>query len=498
MSEQSTSNPMLDTVIDRSVEMARSPTVAGDDAADESRIDELQSSQANTPSQLSLEDLYPALKAVPRHWESALREIADLPEHNYIADGTDSESTRELCENIPRLLNTFVQTFSRATGAYIDAKAIWFNYEEPQKLRAYSTVTARVRDEQDVAQVQDDVASFAQMLCNAEGPFIERRSLLTYPLVYSTPEIMGRPLLPPPHANPKQRARVFDNFLLLYRMWQGKPDLPWATFAATLQMDAPAIAPTRYAAGLDWSLHVCDWPVEELDRAYSYQLYHQNRVALGDTTSMARAFQWVVEHVDEPYQLQPSTAPESPFSYCDGAAAYLLAMNRHSFPDDAYMQPSAEPRVWFTQDVMNSLADVMEPDVEQLIFWMEVNEKRNPPQRELQESDHPLFLLMNVGSTSIPEFVELFQVPKYVYDFTLAPHHDQYAIRALWVFVVQENRLSLPTGIAGGVNGVFRVVLVLLVIAKLMAATNSGRVTLGPSESSISRSYGDGKAIPLI
>ncbi|KAG8726230.1 hypothetical protein FRC11_000541, partial [Ceratobasidium sp. 423] len=424
MTDQSTANDTAATVIDHPMDVARSPTVAGDDPGDESRVEELQSSQVDAPSLPSVEELYPALEEAPSNWQSTFREIADLPTHNFIADGTDSEATREQCRNIPRLLHTFVQALSRATGAYIDAKAIWFNYDEPQNLRAYSTITERVQYYQDEAQVQDDIANLAQILCNAQGPFMERRSSLTYPVVYSTPEVRGRPLLPPPHPNAMQRARVFDNFIWLYRVWQGKQNLPWATFAATQQTDTPAIAPARYAPGIDWNFHVTEWPVAELDRAYSYQLHHQSRVGLGDADSMAHAFQWVVEHVDEPYQLEPIIGPEGPLVYGDEAAAYFLANKRHSFPDDAYIQPSAEPRKWFTQEVMQVLAGEIEPDMEELIFWTEVNEKRNPPERQLKSTDHPLFLMMNLGSTSIPEFVELFQVPKFVYDFTLAPQHD--------------------------------------------------------------------------
>ncbi|KAG8751599.1 hypothetical protein FRC11_009228 [Ceratobasidium sp. 423] len=308
MTNQSTANDTAATVIDHPMDVAQSPTVAGDDPGDESRVEELQSSQVDAPSLPSVEELYPALKEAPSNWQSTFCEIADLPTHNFITDGTNSEATRSLTGN----------------NAEISPDYSILLFKLYLNLRAY------------------------------------------------------RPLLPPPHPNAMQCTWVFDNFIWLYHVWQGKQNLPWATFAATQQTDTLAIAPACYAPGIDWNFHITEWPVAKLDRAYSYQLHHQSRVGLGDADSMAHMFQWVVEHVDKPYQLEPIIGPEGLLVYGDEAAAYFLANKRHSFPDDTYIQPSAEPRKWFTQEVMQVLASEIEPDMEELIFWMEVNEKRNP------------------------------------------------------------------------------------------------------------------------
>ncbi|KDN40411.1 hypothetical protein RSAG8_08174, partial [Rhizoctonia solani AG-8 WAC10335] len=148
--------------------------------------------------------------------------------------------------------------------------------------------------------------------------------------------------------------------------------------------------------------------------------------------------------------------------------------------------------------MMEALKVVLTNDLTELIYWVEVNEKQGPPQCELRDTDHPLFLHMDIREGSILDFIDMFQVPRYIYDFALLPQHDTYNLHALWMFVVTQNSLFMSGGVAGGPNGVLHVILCLLVISNLMLAMEDGRLILGPTKSSISRRYGDGKVIPLI
>ncbi|KDN40415.1 hypothetical protein RSAG8_08178, partial [Rhizoctonia solani AG-8 WAC10335] len=332
MSTNIIANKTDPTLINTHHEISRSPTVMGDDMADSSKLDQLQSSQGESPSQqmLELADLYSNLAPPPTQWVDAFRMIAMLPEWHFLLRGVESAGEGNLCDQLPAILEAFTQVVTRATGAWLDVKAVWRNTNTANSLRAYSPV-----------------------------------------------------------------PNAFNG---------------------------------------SWN----------------------------------------------------------------ESAGYCVAMQRYQFRDDAYMQPSAEPRQWFTSNVMEALKVVLTDNLTELIYWAEVNEKQGPPQRELRDTDHPLFLHMDVREGSIPDFIDMFQVPRYGYDFALLPQHDTYKLRALWMFVITQNSLVVSGGVAGGPNGVLRVILCLLVISNLMLAMEDGRLILGPTESSISQRYGDGKAIPLI
>ncbi|KDN33949.1 hypothetical protein RSAG8_12960, partial [Rhizoctonia solani AG-8 WAC10335] len=378
MSTNIIANKTDPTLIDTHHEISRSPTVMGDDMADSSKLDQLQSSQGESPSQQTLElaDLYSDLAPPPMQWVDVFRVIAMLPEQHFLLRSIESMGEGNLCDQLPAILEAFTQVVTRAMGAWLDVKAVWRNTNTANSLRAYR------------------------------------------------------------------------------------------------------------------------WPANVLDLFYGWQQYHQARVGMGDPESHAKCFQWIMERVGEPYQVSPATGVLPLYNVLQ--AGYCIAMQRYQFHDNAYMQPSAEPWRWFTSNVMEVLKVVLTDDLTELIYWAEVNEKQGPPQCELRDTDHPLFLHMDIGEGSIPDFIDMFQVPRYVYDFALLPQHDTYNLRTLWMFVITQNSLVVSGGVAGGPNGVLRIILCLLVISNLMLAMEDGRLILGPTESSISRRYGDGKVIPLI
>ncbi|CUA76340.1 putative protein KIAA0754 [Homo sapiens] [Rhizoctonia solani] len=443
----------------------------------------------------NLTDVYPCLGPVPKSWRDTLAIIQKLPNYHFLMNGADSPETVALCESLPSILDAFTQLTSRAMGAYLEVKAIWRNVETDNSLKAYSAITSALQSHQTEAEVQDSVARLSDLICTAMGETIKAYEQ-TYPLVYGSVELNGRPFLPPPHPNPSQRRKTLDNFLLLTGKWQGFMGLEWQDVISRFGTSKPAVDPLRYPPDCDWSIPMMEWPMTTVDSLYNWQLQQQGKLFQKDPESLAKAFQWLMHSIGEPYLLEP--APNGLDIFMLDQAAYYLAMKHHNFRDDAYMPPSAEPRKWFTKDIMVALEPIMEGDLEELIHLVEVHEKRCPPTRALKDDDHPLFLRMGLDGATIPQFVDMFQVPKYVYDFTLLPHHEAYNLHALWAFIVSQNSLALAEGLAGGETGVFRVILCLLVVSKLIQAVESGVLRLGPTESPISRQYGDGKAITLI
>ncbi|KAG8732613.1 hypothetical protein FRC11_012225 [Ceratobasidium sp. 423] len=170
MSNPTTGNITDPTLLDSNMDVARSPMVAEDDPADDSKIDKIQSTQEGLHYEVdsALAEIYPALASPLADWHDMLCAVSQLANHNYLIAGSDSKQTRELCSKIPELLNTVIQAMSHATGAYIDMKAIWYDYSHQSSLRSYSTITENVQEFIGEAEAQDNIASYTQFLCNVQ------------------------------------------------------------------------------------------------------------------------------------------------------------------------------------------------------------------------------------------------------------------------------------------------------------------------------------------
>ncbi|KDN40410.1 hypothetical protein RSAG8_08173, partial [Rhizoctonia solani AG-8 WAC10335] len=164
----------------------------GDDMVDSSKLDQLQSSQGESPSQQTLElaDLYSDLAPPPVQWVDVFRVIAMLPEQHFLLRSVESMGEGNLCDQLPAILEAFTQVVTRAmgawldvkayyirmvtwimraTGAWLDVKAVWRNTNTANSLCAYSTISAWAQQYQSEVDIQESVTCFVDMLCSGLG-----------------------------------------------------------------------------------------------------------------------------------------------------------------------------------------------------------------------------------------------------------------------------------------------------------------------------------------
>ncbi|KEP46070.1 hypothetical protein V565_220460, partial [Rhizoctonia solani 123E] len=103
----------------------------------------------------------PNLAPTRDDWRANLRELLDCATNSFLTQGAELEATRALSNEIPRFLNSCIQTLAWSTGDYIEAKALWFNHDDPSTVRAYSTLSTTADALNIPSEVQDEMGYFA-------------------------------------------------------------------------------------------------------------------------------------------------------------------------------------------------------------------------------------------------------------------------------------------------------------------------------------------------
>ncbi|KDN35593.1 hypothetical protein RSAG8_11455, partial [Rhizoctonia solani AG-8 WAC10335] len=232
--------------------------------------------------------------------------------------------------------------------------------------------------------------------------------------------------------------RIFDGVA-----WQGLPPLDWSSIGLAIKSGNPPFSFSRTPGGLQWGQPLESWHAEEVDRMYTHGCSHQNQLQARDLYVEQTAFQWVESHVDEPFWKNPATTARNLYQFEE--SSYSLAIQAHHFRDDAYMPLSTEPRRWFDHSFIKSNCCSITASIDSLLYWTEINERLDPPIRELQDDDPPLFNMMPLHAISVPDFFNDFVIPNAVFD-QLHDDHDDYNVHALWKFVVKQRALFIDGG----------------------------------------------------
>ncbi|KDN38311.1 hypothetical protein RSAG8_09610, partial [Rhizoctonia solani AG-8 WAC10335] len=333
---------------------SHSTTIVEDDPPENTSLDQLESSPGveteGTPVEniesegVAQEEIWIDANLAPtrQEWREAVREVAERTTESYLAQGTTAPSTRELCDDLPCLLNACIQSLGWSSGAYIEARAIWYNHDDPQSARAYSTLSSTAQSMVTFDEAKDEIGYFADRIFDGVGPYFERGTFNAYPTVYSVPWAMGRPMLPPPHSDAVQRAITLDKWFAKLRRWQGLPPNDWKKVGQAIAAGTGLFFSfSRTPGGLSWGKPLSDWAVAELDRMYTYIRSHQARLMASDHYAEDTAFQWLEKDVDEPFRWKPAVPANDLYRLEE--TAYSLATQLHTFRDDMYLPLSSEP-----------------------------------------------------------------------------------------------------------------------------------------------------------
>ncbi|EUC56771.1 hypothetical protein RSOL_196100, partial [Rhizoctonia solani AG-3 Rhs1AP] len=394
---------------------------------------------------------------------ASVRELAERATDSYISQGIDSVSTRELCNQLPRLLDACIQTLGRSSGAYIEARAVWYNYDDPSS----ATLSETAEFDISLEEAQDEMGYFVDRIFDGVGQHFERRQFNLYPTIYTVPQANGRPMLPPPHPSVAQRAHTLERWFCALRDWQGLPPIGWDEVSRGMSAhENQFFSLSRTPGGsLPWGRPLVDWEAFEINRVYTHIRTHQTRLLAGDPYAKLTAFQWIEIDADEPFRLFPAD-PTADF-YRMEETAYSLATLTHFFDDNAYLPISDEPRRWFTRQFVEQSQSFLTSQIRTFLYYIELNERLSPPLRRRQASDPPMLLLMPTGIIDVIFFINNFIMPLAVYD-QLHDDHDEFNVRAVYKFIVKNRAFCIDGGVAGGEEGVYCVGLYMLVMGKFI------------------------------
>ncbi|KDN34209.1 hypothetical protein RSAG8_12694, partial [Rhizoctonia solani AG-8 WAC10335] len=371
------------------------------------------SMQENSSEQSSsldgqLENLYPSLGPPPERWHEDLTFVLENLGRNYLTDMT-TEFTRDVCQRLPSLVNTMVQSLSRISGCLLSARAIAFNYEDRSSVRAYSIITESIKNcineqtnRDDVGMFmdlafqyiarpsgkvgqscvpntltsRDDVGMFMDLAFQYIGQGFEREPRRIFPVIYSSPFWKGRPILCPKHPNFYQRVAHLNNWLVRLRPWQGLKEVTWDEIAAVVaEGNPPPFAPERVPANLTWHLDPSQWSEENVNKLYDWILDHQHRLYAGDPEAERTALQFIEDTADEPFRKEPRFDAGE---YDEHAAFYYQAMQHFRFHDDIYLPLTVTRPRWFTPTLLAAWEDILTPELRALFHFVELNQLLSP------------------------------------------------------------------------------------------------------------------------
>ncbi|KAG8692356.1 hypothetical protein FRC11_003679, partial [Ceratobasidium sp. 423] len=112
-----------------------------------------------------------------------------------------------------------------------------------------------------------------------------------------------------------------------------------------------------------------------------------------------------------------------------------------------------------------------------LMHSTEINEKLDQPKQAIEQSDPALFREVQHRLEDPDLFLELFKIPKALYDYN-DEDHDVYAVHSLSQFIIKTNHIISAEQVMSGRMGIYTICLCVLAIAKLIHEMEEGVVVL--------------------
>ncbi|KAG8731582.1 hypothetical protein FRC11_003488, partial [Ceratobasidium sp. 423] len=430
------------------------------------QVEEFTSQLGDDPNDQTVQDgtpevggytLYPMLGSPNPLWMESLEELLEEGAHaHYLLNGADSDVMRHYCRRIPDMLNACIQTISHMTGATISAQAVWPGFDDSAVLCTYSTITQHALDYIPPVDAIEEIAYLIHQVCYGAGPLLERKSINAYPVIYMTVEAKGRPLLCPPHPCLQQCIMTLIEFFSMLGLWQGIPSFTWAQVIESHHKGLKIyFSPLRAPDNFLYDKPPEQWKTDKVDMRYGHVLGYQTRYYSGDPDAEGCMFQWVENDVNEPLCTEPAGAIES--LYNEEHATYYLAMWQHVFHKDTYMPLLPLPGHWFKLSFLQKNS--------------QINEKLDQP----EQSDPALFQEVQHRLEDPDLFLELFKIPKVLYDYD-DEDHDVYAVHSLSQFIIKTNHIISAEWVVSSRMGIYSICLCVLAIAKLIHEMEEGVV----------------------
>ncbi|KDN41893.1 hypothetical protein RSAG8_07110, partial [Rhizoctonia solani AG-8 WAC10335] len=459
---------------------------------EESRVDQLNASTLESlhASPCSTGEVFPMLGPAPEHWKASLLELIEKIPDTYL----DSEDNRENRRRVPEWIDSAVQAISRVSGALLDVRAVCTDSEDPETARCYTITTTRLQPHRENEEMAEEIAYLADLIFRAFGPTMERRPPHTFPTVYSTALVRGRPLLCPMHPNARQRRLTLIEYMMIYRRWQCGDEIDMSDVA---KESNSFIEPQRYGAGVVWGTGPQDWDDRTVTLCYLHVYTNQERLLLSDLSAESTAFQWILRSSGEPFKYEPWGAVTD--LYKDEHAAYSVAMARFNFPSHAYQPQIAGDPMWFNATLIAELRTYFElPDaLVQAMELTEINETMTPPVRAATIAEPALLKLIPIEQTDVLRLINSVRIPTATYDWADS-QHDLLSARSLYVWVVLQESLIVDNRVAGGLEGARKLILALLAFCKLIHDMSMDQIRLSGHMYRITWDHQDGQQIQSV